>query len=250
MAGRRPAGIEREGGASAAARPDRCAGRREPGRRVLREVLAGRPRGLAARAYLRIEPAGQRLAVLDRRSETLFGLDRVQPGTGLPVPACHEPLASQQITAWMIGRVTGRDPFEARLGPLVAVRDKGGDDPIEFLAFLSGNRIAVAGELIGRHLMRTHGHVQAVVRDLEIDAAGPGAGQVRAQMFLVRALVWRKAQVAVEAEDLGLDIRLPQVLLQLAEQGLHRLSHLLLVDLSVGLEVGLAVVALQAVKEL
>jgi hypothetical protein len=68
-------------------------------------------------------------------------------------------------------------------------------------------------------------------------------------MFLVGALVWREAKVAVEAEDLDIDIR-AQVLLELSQEGLHRLSHLLLVDLSVGLEVGLAVVTLQAVKEL
>jgi hypothetical protein len=68
-------------------------------------------------------------------------------------------------------------------------------------------------------------------------------------MLFVGALIRREAKVAVEAEDLDLDIR-PQIMLELGEQGLHRLSHLLLVDLSVGLEEGLAVVLLQAVKEL
>jgi hypothetical protein len=68
-------------------------------------------------------------------------------------------------------------------------------------------------------------------------------------MLLVRALVGREAKVAVEPEDLGLDTR-PQVLLEFLEKSLHRRSDLLFVDCSVGLEKGLAVVALQAVKEL
>jgi hypothetical protein len=68
-------------------------------------------------------------------------------------------------------------------------------------------------------------------------------------MLLVRALIGREAKVAVEAEDLDLDIR-PQVLFEFGEEGLHGLPHLLLVHLSVGLEKGLGVVTLQAVKEL
>ena len=84
---------------------------------------------------------------------------------------------------------------------------------------------------------------------MQVEAAGSGGGKVRAQMLLVGTLVGSEAKVAIQAEDLDLDVG-PQVPLDLGEQRLHRLAHLLLVDLPVRLEVGLAVVTLQAVKEL
>src|SRR5438874_10054700 len=68
-------------------------------------------------------------------------------------------------------------------------------------------------------------------------------------MLLIWALVGREAQVAVEAEDLDLHIR-PQVSLELGKERFHRLAHLLYVHRSVGFEKGLAVVTLQAAKEL
>src|SRR5439155_2972039 len=59
---------------------------------------------------------------------------------------------------------------------------------------------------------------------------------------------WRESEVAIETEDLARQAR-PDVALELRDQRLHRLSHLLLVDLPVGLEVGLTVVLLEAAKE-
>ena len=100
----------------------------------------------------------------------------MQPGTGLPVPARHQPLASQQLATWMVDRVSGGDPLEARLGHPVAVLDEGGDDPSQLFAVLSGDRIAEAGELIGRHFVRTDRDVHPVVRDLEVHAARARAG--------------------------------------------------------------------------
>src|SRR5437773_1438553 len=114
--------------------------------------LAPRPRGLAAGSDLRVEPAGERLAVLDRLPDPVFRLDRLQPGPGLPVAAGHQPLAAQEVAAWVIGRVTRGDALEARLRHLVALLDEGGDDPRQLFAVLSSDRIAKAVELIGRHL--------------------------------------------------------------------------------------------------
>jgi len=148
----------------------------------------------------------------------------------------------------MIGRVAGGDPLEARLGHLVAIFDERGDDPGQLYAVLAGDRIAKASELIGGHLMGADGQVEAVVRDLEIKAARPPAGEIGPKMLLVGALIGREAQVAVEAEDLNLHIR-SQVLLQLEQERFHGLAHLVFVDRSVGLEKGLAVVTLQAAKE-
>ena len=149
----------------------------------------------------------------------------------------------------MVGWVSRGDALEARFRHLVALLDEGADDPSQLFAVLSGDCIAIAVELIGRHLVRADGEVETVVGDLQVEAAASGGRKIGAQVLLVGALVGSEAEIAIQAEDLDLDIR-PQVALDLGEQRLHRLAHLLLVDLPVRLEVGLAVVTLQAVKEL
>src|SRR5260370_14164172 len=105
------------------------------------------PRGFAARAYLRVEPGGQRLAVPERLPDAVFCLDGLPPGTRLPAPACHEPLAAHELAARMIGRVSGGDAFEARLGHLIAVLDQPADGPSHLFAVLSGDRVAQTREL-------------------------------------------------------------------------------------------------------
>src|ERR1700737_2047943 len=143
--------------------------------RILRRS-AHLPRGLAAGAHLGVEPAGQQLALLDRLPDAVFCLDGMQPGTGLPVPACHEPFAAQEVAARMIGGGSGGDAAGARLGHLVAVLDQGGDDPGELFAALSTHGITEASELIGRHFVRADCDVQPAVRNLGENAAGPVAG--------------------------------------------------------------------------
>ena len=149
----------------------------------------------------------------------------------------------------MISWVSGRHALEARLGHLIAVLAERGNDPGQLLAVLAGDGIAKARELIECQLMRPDRGVQPVVRDLQVKAAGGSTGHVGAEMLLVRTLIGRESKVAVEAENLDL-VPWPQVLLELGEERFHRLPHLFLVDRSVSLEVGLAVVTLQAVKEL
>src|SRR5438477_2799941 len=230
------------------ARPTPLSASRRRGKREAR-WSAARPCGEPARPDVRVEPAGEWLAGLDRIPDALFRLRTLKPGPRFPVSPCHQSLAPQELAARVIGRVSGWHALEARLGDLVAILDERGDDPGQFFAVLAGDRIAKASELIGGHLMSADRHVEPVVRDLEIKPARPAAGQIGAEMLLIWALVGREAQVAVEAEDLDLQIR-PQVSLELGKERFHRLAHLLFVHRSVGFEKGLAVVTLQAAKEL
>src|SRR5205814_7535888 len=157
--------------------------------------LAPRPRGLAAWSDVRVPPAGERLAVPDRLPHTVFRLDRLQPGAGLPVATGHQPLAAKEVAPRVIGRVSRGDAPEARFRHLVALLDEGTDDPSQLFALLSRDRIAIAVQLIGRHLVRADGEVEAVVGDLQVETAGSGGGKVGAQMLLVGALVGGGAMI-------------------------------------------------------
>src|SRR6266550_1650271 len=102
----------------------------------------------------------------------------------------------------MIGSVAQGDALEARFRHLVTLLDEGADDPSQLFAVLSRDRVAIAVELIGRHVVRADGEVEAVVGDLQVEATGSGGGKVRAQVLLVGALVGSEAKIAIEAEDL------------------------------------------------